>query len=609
MNLKKVTFGLIMTCMMFNLFCMIARASYDETDFNKIDKIVKEHIGNDVPGASVIVKKNGETMFQKAYGYANLEDKKSIELDKTVFEWGSISKTFIWISLIQLEEKGIIKFDEDVRVYLPKDFLKNLKYESKVTVLDLMNHTAGFEDYFNDIRMTDREAFQPLAKTLMDKQPLQVYEPGELSGYSNWGAALGALIVERSSGMEYSEYVRKNILIPLDLEEVSIHPFGKDISGLYENKATGYSKKKNGLEDAGWMHLSVFPAGSFNGTALDLAKYADALANRSELLFKDNKVFLDKLLSSVTLTGQGEVKYGFWRYPGKDSIYGHEGGTYGFKTQIWFNLKTKESITIIVNAMDSTIFSELMTSLEPIELYEENNSIHLDKYEVSSIVGDYIPARSVYSNPTKIYGDLQLINIRQVDEERISLKMPFFKKKAIYEYKGDGIFYNADMPLQERIIRFKKNEDMMIMNYRIAHDYVPAPNNRTFFYIILRIVLLSISILYFIISLIFAVRKYIGNRNTKQKRKCLLRMSLSIIFIIMVLQSGYFFFGCLSTYNVQSIHLTITRYSNTVLSLLGLLFAILYMYKNPEIKKNDVLAMVLYVISIYIFIQYKFLII
>ncbi|GMQ57473.1 hypothetical protein AN1V17_18680 [Vallitalea sediminicola] len=609
MNCKKMIFGLIMTCMMFNLFCMVAGASYGEADFNKIDEIVKEHIGNDVPGACIIIKKNGETMFQKSYGYANLEDKVSIELDKTVFEWGSISKTFIWISLIQLEEKGKIRFDEDVRTYLPKDFLKNLKYESKITVPDLMNHTAGFEDYFTDIRMKESEALQPLAKTLMDKQPLQVYKPGELSGYSNWGAALGALIVERSSGMEYSEYVRKNILVPLELEEVSIHPFGKDVSGLYEAKATGYSKKKNGLEDAGWMHLSVFPAGSFNGTALNLAKYADALVNRSELLFKDNKVFLDKLLSSVTLTGLGEVKYGFWRYPGKDSLYGHEGGTYGFKTQIWFDLKTKESITIIVNVMDSPIFSEIMTSLEPIELYENNRSISLDKSDIKNIVGDYIPARSVYSNPTKIYGDLQFISIRQVDEKQISLKMPFFKKKAIYDYMGNGIFYNANMPLQERIICFKKNDDKMIMNYRIAHDYVPSPNNRTFFYIILRIVILSISILYFIISFIVGVKKYRGNRNSKQKRKCLFRIAISIIFIIMVLQSGYFFFGCLSTYSVQSIHLTVMRYSNTVLSLLGLLFAILYMYKNPKIKKNDVLAMVLYIISIYIFIEYKFLII
>lgn len=128
--------------------------------------------------------------------------------------------------------------------------------------------------------------------------------------------------------------------------------------------------------------------------------------------------------------------------------------------------------------------------------------------------------------------------------------------------------------LQERIIHFKKNDDTIIMNYRIAHDYVPSPHNRTLFYIILRIVLPSISILYFIISFIFGIKKYRGNRDRKHKRKCLLRMSISIIFIIMVLQSGYFFFGCLSTYNVQAIHLTVMKYSNTILSLLGLLFVI-----------------------------------
>lgn len=92
---------------------------------------------------------------------------------------------------MQLYEADKIDLNRDIREYLPDNFLNNLSYDKPITILDLMNHKAGFKDtYF--IQTTDPSEIKSLDDTLSTNQPRQIYEPGQHTGYSNWGAALGA---------------------------------------------------------------------------------------------------------------------------------------------------------------------------------------------------------------------------------------------------------------------------------------------------------------------------------------------------------------------------------------------------------------------------------
>lgn len=256
-----------------------------------IDKIAEEYIGTTVPGACVIVAEHGNVVFSKGYGYADIEKQIPIEPDSTVFEWGSITKTFVWVSVMQQVEAGHIDLSQDIHAYLPEGFLKNLCFDAPVTMLHLMNHTAGFSEQLFDLRYQEDDVEQTLEHVLFVHQPKQVFEPGTISAYSNWGAALAALIVERVSGQDFADYVGEHILSPLSMNRTAMRPQWNDRPLLVEKKATGYSflgiDGVFRVED--WMRFKMYPAGSVNGTALDLLKYVCELAKeglKPSLLFQ-----------------------------------------------------------------------------------------------------------------------------------------------------------------------------------------------------------------------------------------------------------------------------------------------------------------------------------
>ena len=102
--------------------------------------VSEKYIGKTVPGACVVISEHDNTVFAKGYGFADLENNTAMDPEATVFEWGSISKTFVWVSVMQLVEDRKIDLETDIRTYLPDGFLKNLRFAESVTLLHLMNH-------------------------------------------------------------------------------------------------------------------------------------------------------------------------------------------------------------------------------------------------------------------------------------------------------------------------------------------------------------------------------------------------------------------------------------------------------------------------------------
>ena len=104
--------------------------------------VSEKYIGKTVPGACVVISEHDNTVFAKGYGFADLENNTAMDPETTVFEWGSISKTFVWVSVMQLVEDRKIDLETDIRAYLPDGFLKNLRFAEPVTLLHLMVRVA-----------------------------------------------------------------------------------------------------------------------------------------------------------------------------------------------------------------------------------------------------------------------------------------------------------------------------------------------------------------------------------------------------------------------------------------------------------------------------------
>ena len=135
------------------LLCTIETFASEDTlpsgikDF-QIGKVIDDYIeeNKDTTAAvSLAVFRGEETIYKTTYGYANIEDQLKAD-DETVYEWGSISKLLTWVSVMQLFEEGKIDLEVDIKAYLPEDFLTKLKYDEPITIINLMNHNAGFEE-------------------------------------------------------------------------------------------------------------------------------------------------------------------------------------------------------------------------------------------------------------------------------------------------------------------------------------------------------------------------------------------------------------------------------------------------------------------------------
>jgi CubicO group peptidase (beta-lactamase class C family) len=142
----------------------------------------------DIAGAVIVIVKNGDVIFSKGYGYADVKGRVPVSPTATLFRPGSISKLFTWTAVMQLVEQGKLNLDHDVNEYL--DFQVPHTFGRPVTVGNLMTHTPGFEEVLKDL-MVDRAADLPsLQAFVIAHQPNQIYVPGTIPAYSNYGADL-----------------------------------------------------------------------------------------------------------------------------------------------------------------------------------------------------------------------------------------------------------------------------------------------------------------------------------------------------------------------------------------------------------------------------------
>jgi CubicO group peptidase (beta-lactamase class C family) len=223
----------------------------------------------DIAGAVLVIVKNGDVMFSKGYGYADVKGRVPVSPTATLFRPGSISKLFTWTAVMQLVEQGKLNLDHDVNEYL--DFQVPHTFGRPVTVRNLMTHTPGFEEVLKDL-MVDRAADLPsLQAFLIAHQPNQIYAPGTIPAYSNYGAGLAGYIVQRVSGMPFEEYVQANIFRPLGMSHATfMEPLPDSLSAMMSK---GYELASQDPKPFELIPPLPAPDGSLSITGADMAPF------------------------------------------------------------------------------------------------------------------------------------------------------------------------------------------------------------------------------------------------------------------------------------------------------------------------------------------------
>jgi len=169
----------------------------------------------DTAGAVVAVVHGRQVLFARGYGYSDMESGKGVSVEETLFRAGSISKTLIWTAVMQLWEQGRIRLDADINDYL--DFYVPAPFYVPVTMLHLMSHTAGWEEELKDSMTNSLTGLMSLEDYVHHNLPRQIFQPGTVPAYSNYGADLAAYIVQRISGQPFERYIDDHIFQPLNM--------------------------------------------------------------------------------------------------------------------------------------------------------------------------------------------------------------------------------------------------------------------------------------------------------------------------------------------------------------------------------------------------------
>ncbi|MGG3307063.1 serine hydrolase domain-containing protein [Paenibacillus lautus] len=423
---------------------------------------------------------------------------------------------------MQLVEAGKMKLDQDIRAYFPEEFAKKLRYDKPITMLDIMSHTAGYEQHPLSTFTPSAENLTSLEETLLSSQPQQIYEPGKVIAYSNFATALAGLAVEKVSGESFSDYEMNHILRPLGMNRSSGHPMLGDHPDLQETEAIGYAvKEEGGFEARAHFYVPLYPAGAMEGTAEDLARFVMALNVPDSPLFTRPETVQSML--SRSYTPNEEIlsnAHGFWEYRAEPHVVGHSGNVKGFSGN--FAVVPDEQLGIVV--LTNTEIEQKLTSgiINLLVQYKTKApEIKVPAADLSpsgKLAGYYVQSGGTYTTYHELINYLGLIKVKAKGEHDLTLSVMglsgVLKQISPNVYKFD----KSDDPRFERLAPILyaeiSNGQVVRLSKEIATDILPIKGSRSIPALICYLVLAAIAVLFFILApLVMSMRWLIRKRK------------------------------------------------------------------------------------------------
>jgi len=331
----------------------------------KMDDIFNSYNKPHLPGAAVMIIKNGEIIFEKGYGLANIESEAAIDRF-TNFRLASVTKQFTAMSVLLLIERGKLNYNTTLTEIFPG----YPGYGSKINIKHLLQHTSGlvdYEDMIDDtvtVQLKDNDVLN-----LMMKTDSTYFQPGSQFRYSNTGYALLSLIVERISLKPFRDFLYENIFNPLGMENTIAYE--KNINEV-RNRAYGYTISNSGVELTDQSVTSaVLGDGGIYSSLNDLYKWDQALYTNKII---SEKYRAESWTPGVTSAGD-EFSYGYgWhlerRYNTK--VVYHTGSTRGFRNIIYRIPEKRFSIIILTNRNSGSESSTLEMAHQIADIYFGN---------------------------------------------------------------------------------------------------------------------------------------------------------------------------------------------------------------------------------------------
>jgi CubicO group peptidase (beta-lactamase class C family) len=393
--------------LVLSLALVTLTAAQSDKSAEKADALFARWNKPDSPGCALAVIKDGQIVYKRGYGMANLDYGIPIS-SVSVFNIASVSKQFTAMSIALLAKQGKLSLDDDIHKYLP-EFPQD---QSQVTIRNLIHQTSGVRDYAH-LMLAAGIKFQDapdddVFKMLTRQKDLN-FKAGEEYLYSNSNYFLLAQIVKRASGKSLREFAEENIFKPLGMVHTA---FQNDGTEILKNRATGYSSRQPGgfsVEMAGSYHVG---AGGLLTTIDDLFLwdqnfYNNKLGGGAELI--------QQFLTPGTLNSGKTAAYAFGldveTYKGL-KVFGHDGIYYGFSASMIRFPEQRFSAICLCN-LSSIVSAMLTRQVADIYLageFKQNGSnialpepkiVQVPEKELAAVSGSYFA--SANNNFRQIY--------------------------------------------------------------------------------------------------------------------------------------------------------------------------------------------------------------
>lgn len=346
----KITLKIKITC----IFIFIGSLGFGQSKDSEIKKFLNRLSPSDFSGA-ILIAHNDSIIEKKAYGLSSIEYGIENKVD-TKFNIASITKMITAVATLQLYESGKVELKKPIGEYLP-DY-PNTLVRNSVTIHQLLTHTSGNNNNLDFWKTNNLEYKNVSDFARRIENDTLLSKPGTKYDYSASGFIILGLIIEKVSGMNYYDYVRKNIFNVSQMTNTS----EIDIDAVIPNKASGYTtflQEDRSPRKNEYYLAKASPAGFHYSTVEDLFKFSKALRNY-KLLNKETTelMFKPKVKGYNTNLGYGidvDLRY-------NQTILGHSGGWYGVRGELMDFENDNYTIVILSNVDDDGTTGTTMVS-------------------------------------------------------------------------------------------------------------------------------------------------------------------------------------------------------------------------------------------------------
>ncbi|MFN3369970.1 MAG: serine hydrolase domain-containing protein [Sphingomonadaceae bacterium] len=369
-----------------------------------------------IAGAVVVVVRGSDILLARGYGLADVERRKPVDPDATLFRPGSVSKLLVWTAVMQQVEAGRLDLDRDVNDYL--EFTIPPFEGQPITLRQIMTHTAGFEESVRHLISSDPEAMMPLGDLMKRALPKRVYAPGTMPAYSNYATALAGYIVQRVSGMPLEAYMERHVFAPAGMTRSTFRqPLPDQLKPLMSQ---GYRLSTGGPRP--FEFVLPWPAGSLSATGTDMGRFMIAHLNGGGALLRPETARQMHDFRAPGIGPLNRMALGFYEQQvnGHRAI-AHGGDTQQFHSNLWLFPDAGLGLYVSFNsdgtpgstlALRSALFHGFADRYLPaVAAAPKAADAAAARREASLLAGTYQSSRGSFTNFMSLFGLLGQLKV------------------------------------------------------------------------------------------------------------------------------------------------------------------------------------------------------